>query len=157
MNRVWNFSSGPAILPESVIRQASHELMNWNNCGMSVLEMSHRGQEFTEILQETQTSLRKLLQIPNTHEVLWMQGGAIAQNAIIPIIIGIIVKYKSVHIVKRSNIPKMIRANSVDIVLFANGLFFVRNTCLSKSLSKKSFITQPELLARTLPTKSTGI
>lgn len=84
MTRVINFSSGPATLPETVLRQAAGEMMNWQGSGMSVMEMSHRGPEFTQILSQTQSLLKELLVIPDTYAVLLLQGGAIAENAIVP-------------------------------------------------------------------------
>jgi len=84
MNRVINFSSGPASLPESVLRQAASEMLDWQGSGMSVMEMSHRGPEFMEILANTQALLKTLLGIPDNYAVLLLQGGAIAENAIVP-------------------------------------------------------------------------
>ena len=84
MTRVINFSSGPATLPESVLRLAAQEMMDWQGCGMSVMEMSHRGPEFTQILSQTQSLLKELLAVPDNYEVLLLQGGAIAENAIVP-------------------------------------------------------------------------
>lgn len=84
MNRVINFSSGPASLPESVLRQAASEMLDWQGSGMSVMEMSHRGPEFVEILANTQALLKTLLGIPDNYAVLLLQGGAIAENAIVP-------------------------------------------------------------------------
>ena len=84
MTRVINFSSGPATLPESVLRQAADEMMDWQGSGMSVMEMSHRGPEFTQILSQTQSLLKELLAIPDNYVVLLLQGGAIAENAIVP-------------------------------------------------------------------------
>lgn len=84
MKRVYNFSPGPAALPQEVIKQAAEEMTNWRGCGLSVMEMSHRGREFTEILATTKADLRSLLSIPDNYKVLLMQGGAIAENAIVP-------------------------------------------------------------------------
>ncbi len=84
MTRVINFSSGPATLPESVLQQAAHDMMDWRGSGMSVMEMSHRGPEFTEILGQTQSLIRSLLNVPDNYVVLLLQGGAIAENAIVP-------------------------------------------------------------------------
>lgn len=84
MNRVLNFSSGPASLPEAVLRQAASEMLDWQGSGMSVMEMSHRGPEFTHILAQTQSLLKSLLAIPDNYCVLLLQGGAIAENAIVP-------------------------------------------------------------------------
>ena len=84
MNRVLNFSSGPATLPETVLRQAASDMLDWQGSGMSVMEMSHRGPEFTHILAQTQSLLKSLLAIPDNYSVLLLQGGAIAENAIVP-------------------------------------------------------------------------
>ena len=84
MPRVINFSSGPAQLPLEVLQQAAQEMSDWRGSGMSVMEMSHRGPEFTEILANTQALMRDLLQVPDTHSVLFLQGGAIAENAVVP-------------------------------------------------------------------------
>ena len=84
MTRVLNFSSGPATLPEAVLRQAATDMLDWQGSGMSVMEMSHRGPEFTQILAQTQSLLKTLLAIPDNYSVLLLQGGAIAENAIVP-------------------------------------------------------------------------
>lgn len=85
MTRVWNFSAGPAVLPEDVLRQAADDMLDWRGKGLSVMEMSHRGPEFTEIFETARANFRRLLNIPETHDVLFMQGGAIGQNAIVPL------------------------------------------------------------------------
>jgi phosphoserine aminotransferase len=82
--RVFNFSAGPAVLPEPVLRKAADEMLDWHGSGMSVMEMSHRGPEFMGIAEKTEDDLRKLLAIPASYKVLLLQGGAIAENAIIP-------------------------------------------------------------------------
>ena len=84
MTRVFNFSAGPAALPESVLRQAADEMLDWHGSGMSVMEMSHRGKEFIAIHAECEALLRELLAIPTNYKVLFMQGGAIGENAIVP-------------------------------------------------------------------------
>lgn len=84
MSRVWNFSAGPAALPESVLKQAAEEMLDWHGSGVSVMEMSHRSAEYTEIFQNALSLLRELLAVPESHEILFMQGGAVGQNAIIP-------------------------------------------------------------------------
>jgi phosphoserine aminotransferase len=84
MTRVINFSSGPAALPEAVLQEAASDMLDWQASGMSVMEMSHRGPEFTRILANTQALVRRLLGVPDNYAVLFMQGGAIAQNAILP-------------------------------------------------------------------------
>jgi phosphoserine aminotransferase len=82
--RIFNFSAGPAVLPEPVLREAAAEMLDWHGSGMSVMEMSHRGKEFIGIADKAQADLRALLAIPNNYKVLFLQGGAIAENAIIP-------------------------------------------------------------------------
>jgi len=82
--RVFNFSAGPAVLPEPVLRQAAAEMLDWHGSGMSVMEMSHRGKEFIGIAAKAEADLRTLLAIPANHQVLFLQGGAIAENAIVP-------------------------------------------------------------------------
>ncbi|MDE2080930.1 MAG: 3-phosphoserine/phosphohydroxythreonine transaminase [Burkholderiales bacterium] len=84
MTRVFNFSAGPAALPEPVLRQAAEEMLDWHGSGMSVMEMSHRGREFIAIAAEAESLLRQLMAIPAHYKVLFMQGGAIAENAIVP-------------------------------------------------------------------------
>ena len=84
MTRVFNFSAGPAALPEPVLRQAAEEMLDWHGSGMSVMEMSHRGKEFIAIAAEAEALLRKLLAVPAGYKVLFMQGGAIAENALVP-------------------------------------------------------------------------
>ena len=84
MSRVINFSAGPAVLPESVLRQAADEMLDWHGSGMSVMEMSHRGKEFIAIHAEAESLLRELLAVPKNYKVLFMQGGAIGENAIVP-------------------------------------------------------------------------
>src|SRR5258705_9876950 len=82
--RVFNFSAGPAVLPEAVLEQAAAEMLDWRGTGMSVMEMSHRGKEFIGIAAKAEADLRKLLRIAADYKVLFLQGGAIAENAIIP-------------------------------------------------------------------------
>ena len=84
MTRVYNFSAGPAALPEQVLRQAAQEMLDWHGCGMSVMEMSHRGKEFIGIAEEAEALLRELLSVPAGYKVLFLQGGAIGENAIVP-------------------------------------------------------------------------
>ncbi len=81
---VFNFSAGPAVLPEPVLRQAADEMLDWRGSGMSVMEMSHRGDEFMSIHAEAIADLRALMGIPSQYKVLFMQGGALAENAIVP-------------------------------------------------------------------------
>ncbi|EIN03165.1 3-phosphoserine/phosphohydroxythreonine aminotransferase [Paraburkholderia hospita] len=82
--RVFNFSAGPAAMPEEVLRQAADEMLDWRGSGMSVMEMSHRGKEFMAIHEEALTDLRDLLQVPASHQILFLQGGGLGENAIVP-------------------------------------------------------------------------
>jgi phosphoserine aminotransferase len=82
--RVFNFSPGPAVLPEEVLRRAAAEMLDWHGSGMSVMEMSHRGKEFIGIAAKAEADLRTLLAIPPSYKVLFLQGGALAENALIP-------------------------------------------------------------------------
>jgi phosphoserine aminotransferase len=84
MTRVFNFSAGPAALPEPVLKRAAEEMLDWHGSGMSVMEMSHRGKEFISIHAKAEADLRGLLAIPANYKVLFLQGGAIAENAIVP-------------------------------------------------------------------------
>jgi phosphoserine aminotransferase len=83
--RVFNFSAGPAVLPEPVLRQAAAEMLDWRGSGMSVMEMSHRGKEFMAIAAKAEADLRALLAVPANYKVLFLQGGAIAENAAVPL------------------------------------------------------------------------
>ncbi len=83
-NRIFNFSAGPAVLPESALKEAQKDLLNYKNCGMSVMEMSHRSKEFSEIITSTENKLRKILNIPDNYYVLFLQGGASLQFSMIP-------------------------------------------------------------------------
>jgi phosphoserine aminotransferase len=82
--RVFNFSAGPAVLPEAVLKQAAAEMLDWHGSGMSVMEMSHRGKEFIAIAAKAEADFRTLLAVPPNYKVLFLQGGAIAENAIVP-------------------------------------------------------------------------
>ncbi|MFA5530357.1 MAG: 3-phosphoserine/phosphohydroxythreonine transaminase [Thiohalomonadaceae bacterium] len=84
MARVFNFSAGPAMLPQAVIEKAREEMLDWNGSGMSVMEMSHRGKEFMSIAAKAEADLRELLAIPANYKVLFLQGGASQQFAMIP-------------------------------------------------------------------------
>ncbi len=84
MTRVYNFSAGPAALPEDVLKQAQAEMLDWHGAGMSVMEMSHRGKEFMSIAGEAEADLRELMQVPDNYKVLFLQGGASSQFAMIP-------------------------------------------------------------------------
>lgn len=84
MARVYNFSAGPAVLPEEVLQEAAMEMLDYRGRGMSVMEMSHRSKMFEEIIEEAEKDLRELLQIPNNYKVLFLQGGGHTQFAMVP-------------------------------------------------------------------------
>ncbi len=84
MSRVYNFSAGPAVLPEEVLRTAQSELLEYGNSGMSVMEMSHRSKDFEDILDDAERNLRTLMNIPDNYKVLFLQGGGFTQFAMIP-------------------------------------------------------------------------
>ncbi len=84
MSRAFNFSAGPATLPTQVLEQAQADLLDWQGCGMSVMEMSHRSKEFKSIAEQAEADLRELLNIPNNYKVLFLQGGASSQFAMVP-------------------------------------------------------------------------
>ncbi len=84
MSRVYNFSAGPAMLPEAVLQQAQEELLDWHGSGMSVMEMSHRGKEFMSIAGQAEADLRELLAVPDNYKVLFLQGGASSQFGMVP-------------------------------------------------------------------------
>ena len=90
MTRAWNFSAGPAAMPEAVLQQAASEMLDWHDAqgrssGMSVMEMSHRGKEFISIYEQAEADLRELLAVPANFRILFMQGGGLAENAIVPL------------------------------------------------------------------------
>ncbi len=85
MNRVFNFSPGPAMLPEEVLLQAQKEMLDWQGIGMSVMEISHRGTEFQTVMEQSEADLRELMLIPDNYKVLFIAGGASTQFAMVPI------------------------------------------------------------------------
>ena len=84
MQRPYNFSAGPAAIPTEVLEQAAAEMLDWHGCGMGVMEMSHRGKEFVSICEQAEADLRELLAVPAQFKILFMQGGGLAENAIVP-------------------------------------------------------------------------
>ena len=82
--RIFNFSAGPAVLPTAVLEQARDELLDWHGRGMSIMEMSHRGKDFSGVIEEAEADLRELMGIPSNYKVLFLQGGATQQFAQIP-------------------------------------------------------------------------
>jgi phosphoserine aminotransferase len=85
MSRVYNFSAGPATLPEAVLEKAKNEMLDFKGSGMSVMEISHRSKEFTEVLERAEANLRNLMTIPENYKVLFLQGGASSQFAMVPL------------------------------------------------------------------------
>lgn len=84
-SRPYNFSAGPAAMPAEVLQHAADEMLDWQGSGMSVMEMSHRGQEFGRILESAEADLRELLAVPANFRILFMQGGGLGENAIVPL------------------------------------------------------------------------
>ena len=82
--RVYNFSAGPAVLPEAVLKEAAAEMLDYQGTGMSVMEMSHRSKPYQRILDEAEADLRKLLSIPDNYQVMFLQGGAHTQFSMVP-------------------------------------------------------------------------
>ena len=84
MSRVYNFSAGPAVLPEEVLEEAAREMMDYRGTGMSVMEMSHRSKDYQDIIDEAEKDLRELMHIPDNYKVLFVQGGGHTQFAMVP-------------------------------------------------------------------------
>ena len=84
MTRIYNFAPGPAVLPKEVLQQAAAEMLDWHGSGMSVMEMSHRGPEFTSIITTALSDFRELMAVPDNYKVLFLQGGGLGENAIVP-------------------------------------------------------------------------
>ncbi len=104
MNRVYNFSAGPSILPESVLAKAAEEMLNYNGTGMSVMEMSHRSKAYTSIIENAESLLRKLMKIDDSYSVLFVQGGASTQFSMIPM--NLFSKYKKADFINTGNWSK---------------------------------------------------
>lgn len=84
MARIYNFSAGPAVLPEEVLKEAAEEMMDYRGCGMSVMEMSHRSKMYDDIIKAAEQDLRDLLNVPDNYKVLFLQGGAYQFFAEVP-------------------------------------------------------------------------
>ena len=84
-NRVYNFSAGPSMLPLEVIEEAAKNLADYNGCGQSVMEMSHRSKEFETIINDAEANLREIMNIPDNYKVLFLQGGGTLQFAMVPL------------------------------------------------------------------------
>ena len=85
MSRVYNFSAGPAVLPEEVLKEVAEEMMDYQGSGMSVMEMSHRSAEFKAILADAEQNLRDIMNIPDNYKVMFIQGGGTLQFAMVPL------------------------------------------------------------------------
>ena len=85
MSRIYNFSAGPSMLPLPVLEKAASEMTDYNNSGMSVMEMSHRSSVYDAVIKEAEQNLRKLMNIPDNYKILFLQGGATTQFAAIPL------------------------------------------------------------------------
>ncbi|CAM8356077.1 SerC Phosphoserine aminotransferase [Candidatus Methylopumilus universalis] len=85
MKCTYNFSAGPAVLPKSVMLRAQAEMIDWHNSGLSVMEMSHRGKDYMSIFEKVESDFRSLFNVPKNYKVLFLQGGAIAQNSMVPL------------------------------------------------------------------------
>jgi len=85
MKRIYNFSAGPAVLPEEVLKKAANEMLDYKGCGASVMEVSHRGKEFAGIIETAEANLREIMKIPDNYKVLFLQGGASLQFAMVPL------------------------------------------------------------------------
>ena len=83
-DRVYNFSAGPAVLPEPVLEKAARQMLNYEGSGMSVMEMSHRSSAYSQIITNAESNLRKLMDIPDNYKVLFLQGGASTQFVMVP-------------------------------------------------------------------------
>ena len=97
MANIYNFSAGPAVLPKAVLKKAADEMMDYKGCGMSVMELSHRGKEFTGIIESAEANLREIMGIPGNYKVLFLQGGASLQFAMIPL--NLMTKNKKIDLV----------------------------------------------------------
>ena len=84
MKKIYNFSAGPAVLPNEAIRDTATAVVNYNDSGVSLLEMSHRSQPIVDLMDETTGLVRQLLEVPDNYQIIWMQGGASTQFSMIP-------------------------------------------------------------------------
>ncbi|WP_295400149.1 3-phosphoserine/phosphohydroxythreonine transaminase [uncultured Thiocystis sp.] len=148
MARVFNFSAGPAMLPESVLRQAQDEILDWQGSGMCVAEMSHRGKEYLSIAAQAESDLRELLKVPVNYKVLFLQGGASSQFAAVPMnllrgggaadylntgswskkAISEARRYCAVNVAATTEDSKFTRAPSQDELKLADGAAYVHYT-----------------------------
>lgn len=124
MTRAYNFSAGPAMLPESVMRKAADEFLNWNQTGMSVMEMSHRSKEYMQVAHQMEADLREVMEIPDNYKVLFIHGGASLQFAGIPLNLtqeGDIVDYFNTGVWSTKAIKEASRYVNVNVVAEGGG------------------------------------
>lgn len=140
MDRVYNFSAGPAVLPLSVLQQAQDELLNYGSSGMSVMEMSHRSKDYKEIIDSAEQDLRDLLKIPDDYKVLFLQGGASLQFLMVPM--NLMTKYRKANFVNTGQWAKKAIAEA-KLVGDAN---------VVASSEDKTFSYIPELTPDMFPT-----
>ena len=127
MTRVFNFSAGPAALPVAVLEQLRDEMLDWHGHGMSVMEMSHRGKAYVGIAQQAEADLRELMAVPANYKVLFLQGGATAQFAAIPLNLtapGAVVDYVSTGTWSTKAIAEAKRYCKVNVVADASATRF---------------------------------
>ncbi|RCW76120.1 3-phosphoserine/phosphohydroxythreonine transaminase [Pseudorhodoferax soli] len=127
--RPYNFSAGPAAIPEEVLREAASEMLDWHGSGMGVMEMSHRGKEFISIYERAEADLRELLAVPANYKILFMQGGGLGENAIVPL--------------------NLSRAGTVD--------FVVTGSWSQKSIKEAARYCQPQLAASNAESQHTTL
>jgi phosphoserine aminotransferase len=134
MSRCFNFSAGPAVLPVEVLEQAKEEMLDWQGSGMSVMEMSHRGKEFMSIAAQAEADLRELMAIPENYKVLFLQGGASIQFAMVPI-----------NLLRGKNSADYINTGSWSKKAIAEGKRFCNvNVAASSEASKFTTIPAPD-------------
>ena len=122
MTRAYNFSAGPATIPEAVLRQAAVEMLDWRGTGMSVMEMSHRSADYAPVIEEAEADLRTLLAVPSDYRVLFMQGGALAENAIVPLNMlrgGSVADYVDTGVWSRKSIAEASRYATINVIASA--------------------------------------
>ena len=143
MSRVYNFSAGPAVLPEEVLKEAADEMMDYRGCGMSVMEMSHRSKVYDDIIKTAEADLRSLLSIPDDYEVMFLQGGASQQFTSLP------VSGQRKHIRRRRSTVRLTRSHLQRIRLSLTSL--IAPICLSAPM-QTMFIS-----ARTIPSTAPNL
>ena len=135
--RKYNFSAGPSVMPEEVLRKAASEMLDYKGSGMSVMEMSHRGPVFKEIFDETKAKLKSLYNVPDDYEILFLQGGATSQFAAIPM--NLIEGGKADYAVTGTTIRSTARSGSIFRMLIRSlSAIFLRVLFQSRWISPNS-------------------